>query len=189
VPFGRLITGFFILGSLKSVATEPERVDAATTLPTAATERPFFFEAHTMAKTAAADAFDFDSFDTATASEQGAEFEVIHPIQGGTGLFLRMKGTHSEQARTELKRIANRAKAARAGTVRKDDDDEGANFLASITVGWRSQDTQGNPRPVTLGGQEYPFNRDNAFQVYKKYPLVAEQASQFVFDAANFLKS
>lgn len=139
-------------------------------------------------KPTAADAFDFDSFDTATASEAGAEFEVIHPLNGPTGLFIRMKGTHSEQVKAELKRIANRAKAARAGTVRKDEEDEGPRFLASITVGWRSQDEKGEPRPVTLGGQEYPFNAENAFQVYKKYPLVAEQASRFVFDAANFLK-
>lgn len=141
-----------------------------------------------MAKTAAADAFDFDSFDTTTASEQGQEFEVQHPLTGPTGLFIRMKGTHSEQVKTELKRIANRAKAARAGTVRKDDEDEGARFLASITLSWRSQDANGNPRPVTLGGEELPFNTENAFQVYKKYPLVAEQASTFVFNAANFLK-
>lgn len=141
-----------------------------------------------MAKTTAADAFDFDSFNTTTASEQGQEFEVQHPFNGPTGLFIRMKGTHSEQVKTELKRIANRAKAARAGTVRKDDEDEGARFLASITLGWRSQDAKGDPRPVTLGGQEYPFNGENAFQVYKKYPLVADQASRFVFDAANFLK-
>lgn len=142
-----------------------------------------------MAKTATADAFDFDAFDTATNSEQGAEFEVMHPVTGPTGLFIRMKGTHSEQVKTELKRIANRAKAARAGTVRKDDEHEGARFLASITLGWRSVDREGNPRPVTLGGQEYPFNTENAFQAYKNYPLIAEQASTFVFNAANFLKS
>ena len=142
-----------------------------------------------MAKTTAVDAFDFDAFDTATASEQGAEFEVLHPIKGPTGLFIRMKGTHSEQVKTELKRIANRAKAARAGTVRKDDEDEGARFLSQITLGWRSQDSQGNPRPVTLAGEELPFSTENAFQVYKKYPIVAEQASMFVFDSANFLKN
>lgn len=141
-----------------------------------------------MAKTAAADAFDFDSFDTATASEQGQEFEVQHPLTGPTGLFIRMKGTHSEQVKTELKRIANRAKAARGGTVRKDDEDEGARFLASVTLGWRSVDQEGNPRPVTLGGTEFPFTQENAFTVYKKYPIVAEQASRFVFDSVNFLK-
>ena len=142
-----------------------------------------------MAKTATSDAFDFDAFDTATASEQGQEFEVMHPLNGPTGLFLRMKGTHSEQVKTELKRIGNRAKAARAGTVRKDDEDEGARFLAQITLGWRSQDSNGQPRPVTLGGEELPFSTENAFQVYKKYPLVAEQARDFVFNAANFLKN
>lgn len=141
-----------------------------------------------MAKTAAVDAFDFDCFDTSTASEHGQEFEVMHPINGPTGLFIRMKGTHSEQVKTELKRIANRAKAARAGTVRKDDEDEGARFLASITLGWRSVDKDGNQRPVTLGGEELPFTTENAFKVYKAYPLVAEQASAFVFNAANFLK-
>lgn len=141
-----------------------------------------------MAKTATADAFDFDAFDTSTASEQGQEFEVMHPLNGPTGMFLRLKGTHSEQTKTELKRIANRAKAARAGTVRKDDEDEGARFLASITLGWRSEDKEGKPRPVTLEGQELPFSTENAFKVYKKYPLVAEQVSNFVFNAANFLK-
>src|SRR5690554_4483284 len=105
-------------------------------------------------KPVAKKAFDFDSFDTATASEAGAEFEVIHPITGPTGLFIRMKGTHSDQVKTELKRIANRAKAARAGTVRKDEEDEGPRFLASITVGWRSEDDKGVDQPVTLGGEE-----------------------------------
>lgn len=141
-----------------------------------------------MAKTTTTSSFDFDSFNTATASEQGQEFEVIHPINGPSGLFVRVKGTHSEQVKAELKRIANRAKAARAGTVRKDDDDEGARFLASITVGWRSQDAEGNAEPVKLLGEDLPFSTENAFQVYKKYPLVAEQVSSFVFNAANFLK-
>lgn len=143
-----------------------------------------------MAKTdnQAADAFDLDAFDTKTASEAGQEFEVIHPINGPTGFFISMKGTHSEQVKTELKRIGNRAKAARAGTVRKDDEQEGARFLAGITTGWRSVDPNGNPRPVKLGGVELPFSHENAFTAYSKFPLVAEQASQFVFDSLNFLK-
>lgn len=141
-----------------------------------------------MTKAATKKAFDFAIFDTATASEQGQEFEVMHPLNGPTGLFIRMKGTHSEQVKTELKRIANRAKAARAGTVRKDDEDEGARFLASITLGWRSEDENGEAEPTELLGEALPFSTDNAFQVYKTYPLIAEQASRFVFDAANFLK-
>lgn len=141
-----------------------------------------------MTKAATTSAFDFDSFDTATASEQGQELEIIHPNLGPTGLFIRMKGTHSEQVKAELKRIANRAKAARAGTVRKDDDDEGARFLANITLGWRSQNTNGEPTPVELLGKELPFSIENAFQVYKKYPLVSDQVTKFVFNAANFLK-
>lgn len=142
-----------------------------------------------MTKAASIDAFDLDSFDTATASEQGQEFEIQHPINGPTGLFVRAKGTHSEQVKNKLKRINNRAKAARAGTVRKDDEDEGARFLAAITLGWRSADKQGKSRPVVLGGQEYPFSEENAFQAYKKFPIFAEQVSSFVFNFANFLKS
>lgn len=141
-----------------------------------------------MAKTPAMDAFDLDAFDTHTASEEGVEFEVEHPIKGPTGFFIRMKGTHSEKVKTELRRIQNMARSARAGTVRKGDEDEGARFLASITLGWRSVDGEGNPRPVTMAGEERPFSIENAFIVYKTYPLVAEQASKFVFNSANFLK-
>lgn len=134
------------------------------------------------------DAFDLAAFDTKAASEEGQEFEVQHPISGPTGFFIRMKGTHSEQVKAELKRITNRAKAARAGTVRKDDEQEGAKFLATVTLGWRSQGPDGKARPVTLGGVELPFNHENAQKVYTDYPLIAEQASRFVFDSVNFLK-
>lgn len=141
-----------------------------------------------MAKDAITDGFDLGAFDTKTVSEKGQEFEVQHPINGPTGFYIRMKGTHSDAVKTELKRIANRSKAARAGTVRKDEEEEGAKFLASITLGWRSEDKDGNARPVVLSGVEYPFNTENAKQLYLTFPLIAEQASRFVFDSANFLK-
>lgn len=128
--------------------------------------------------------FDFDSFDTATASEQGAELEVQHPVNGPTGLFIRVQGTNSERVKAELKRISNRAKASRNGTVRKDDEDEGPRFLAAITLGWRTQDGS----PVKLLGEELPFTPENAFRVYKGYPVIAAQVQAFVFDEANFIK-
>jgi hypothetical protein len=138
----------------------------------------------TKAATTKPTGFDFDAFNTTDASEQGAEFEVQHPVNGPTGLFISMNGTHSDRVKAELKRIGNRAKAARNGTVRKDDDDEGAKFLASVTLGWRTKDGS----PVTLLGEELPFSKENAFRVYKQYPLLAEQATAFVFQPANFLK-
>lgn len=138
----------------------------------------------TKAATTKPTSFDFDAFNTTDASEQGAEFEVQHPVNGPTGLFIRMCGTHSERVRTELKRINNRAKAARNGTLRRDDDLEGARFLAEITLGWRTADGS----PVTLLGEELPFSKENAFKVFSKYQLIAEQASAFVFRPENFLK-
>lgn len=129
-----------------------------------------------------AGAFDFDLMNSTSASEQGAEFEVQHPVNGPTGLFIRMNGAHSERVKAELRRISTRAKAARSA---RNDEDEGARFLASVTIGWRSADGS----PVTLLGEELPFSIENAIRVYKEYPVIAEQASRFVFDVANFMKS
>lgn len=134
------------------------------------------------------DAFDIGTFDTKTAAEAGQEFEVMHPHTGGTGFFIRMRGTHSEKAKTELRRIMNRSKAARGGAARNDDEEEGARFLASLTVSWRSEDKKGKPRPVTIGGKELPFSQENALKVYLDYPLIAEQAQEFALAPENFIR-
>ena len=128
--------------------------------------------------------FDFDSFNTKDASEQGAEVEIIHPETGPTGLFIRVKGPHSSEVRAQLGRIRLRAQAASKGTFRKDDEQEGPEFLATITIGWRTADGS----PVKLLGEDLPFSKDNAIKVYTNYSLIADQVAAFVFQPTNFLK-
>jgi len=134
------------------------------------------------------DSFDLGSFDTKTASEAGQEFEIIHPTHGGTGFFITTLGTHSQRVQTELKRIQNRANAARKGTVRRGEEEEGAQFLADVTTSWRSADRQGKERPVTLNGEVVEFSNANAKRMYLEFPLIAGQVTEHVLDSANFLK-
>lgn len=118
---------------------------------------------------------DLDLFDTRTRSEQGEEVQIQHPVHGPTDIFISVLGRDSEKVRAHLKRMQ-----ARKRTTGKSEEKEGAEFLASITLGWRG---------ISKEGKSYEFSFQNAVDLYMSYELVSGQVAAFVFDQTNFLKS
>lgn len=121
--------------------------------------------------------FDLSRFDTKARSEQGEEIQIIHPTDGATDIYIRVLGRDSEKVKAHIKRMNLRRNAGR--TVNKNEEREGAEFLASITLGWRG---------IMKDGAPYEFNYDNAVEMYMNYDLVSTQVAAFVFDQVNFLK-
>ncbi len=130
-----------------------------------------------MTKATQAAGFDLGLFDTKAKAEQGVELEIQHPKQGPTGIFIQVMGRDSEKVKAHIKRMNLRRNAGR--TVNNNEEREGAEFLASITLGWRG---------ITKDGAPYEFNYDNAVDLYMNYDLVSTQVAAFVFDQVNFLK-
>lgn len=130
-----------------------------------------------MSKTAQAAGFDLSLFDTKIKSEQGEEVQIVHPTHGATDIRIRVLGRDSEKVKAHIKRMNLRRNAGR--TVNKNEEREGAEFLASITLGWSG---------ITRNGEPYEHTHDNAVDLYMNYDLVSTQVAAFVFDQTNFLQ-
>lgn len=149
---------------------------------------------------------DIADLNTTTASDKGAEVELLHPItQAPLGLFVTVLGKHSQIFRDHIREKVNtriraesmaskRGKQAPLSTAEEVERDA-IELIVLCTTGWRSQsrDAKGNfvegtaSPNWTLGGEELPFTVQNAIRVYTDILWIREQVDNAIGDLENFI--
>lgn len=129
---------------------------------------------------------DLKQFDTRPLANAGVEIELKDLRTGkGSGAFITVVGTDSDVF-SELIVTRSRTMAdaiTRNGgkpLERKLLDELTAETLAGCTLGWR---------PMTLGGEGFPFSYDNAKYLYANFPAIREQINTEIADRSNFIKA
>lgn len=141
---------------------------------------------------------DIGEIDTASASDAGADMELLHPIsQEPTGIFFTMLGKHGEVFRDTVrervnKRVKQESLASRKGKpleprTAEEVEREAIELLAAMTIGWHAGDKAEQVIPFL--GEQLPFNTANALRVYRERLWVREQADAFIGDLENFIKA
>ena len=138
--------------------------------------------------------FDLNVFDTVSASNQGAELHLLHPVtklptyadkEETKPLIISLLGTDSD---LYTKEIQKKAKQYRRNTAKNKVDDidfeksvrESCEMYAKLTTGFKN--IPGDNK------KELEFSFDNAFALYMKYKDIRVQVGDFIADQANFIK-
>lgn len=144
-------------------------------------------------------AFDLDALDTVTASNAGAEFEIMNPAtKAKTGIFWTVLGMDSEVFQGIVKDRSdddNRAAAmaARAGEelpVRTADQISARNveLLTACSTGWRTV-VDGVSHPfIVLKGERLEFTVANVSRVLRDFPQIRKQVDSAVGNLSLFIK-
>ena len=124
-------------------------------------------------------------FDTKTKANAGVEVELTSPRTfEGTGVFITVHGTDSDQFRKASAEMARRTlelSQAGGGKVDQEQRDElQANLLAACTSGWRGLEDD---------GKEIPFAKAKAAQIYLSHPVIREQVDSAIANRQAFLKA
>ena len=141
------------------------------------------------------DVFDLSGFDTVSASDRGAECELLTLKTGEpSGVFIKVLGSDSTEWREHIneranKRLAAQFRAQRGGakvsdvpTV-EDATRDAILLLTRCTIGWRT----GDKPTITYKGEELAFSAANAERVYTELPAVRQQIDEFIGDMGNFI--
>lgn len=128
---------------------------------------------------------DLATLNTAAQAEQGAWLTLRHP---GTGedlpIQIRLAGKDSKAWRDAERDFSDRRleeiqKKGKLGKVKTAQIEErGIRLLALATLEWKG---------VELDGKPLECVRQNAIEIYTRFPWIAEQADEFVGDRANFI--
>lgn len=127
---------------------------------------------------------DLSNYDTSKGAAAGAAMVLYAPDGKPTDITFTLRGTDSpayQQARREQAdaRMEEMSRRGLRGVQLRDVEDGALELLAAVTVGWT--DT------LLVDGEAYPFNRDNAIKLYKRFPWIREQVEAFIANRANFL--
>ncbi|WP_417292939.1 hypothetical protein [Desulfovibrio porci] len=122
---------------------------------------------------------DLASLDTAALCDQGAELELNNPATGEPlGVYLTLAGVDSKTFRNALGAVAGKRAKRRGSPTIEEIRAEDVELAARCTLAWRN---------VVVDGQELPCTLDNARQVYRRFPWMREQASNFAGDRGSYL--
>jgi hypothetical protein len=150
-----------------------------------------------MAKIAA---IDFDSLDTAAASEQPYEFELTHPsTKEGLGVFVSVVGPESAEFKNRVRREVNRNRRREFEAKRKgkeaepstleEDEAFSISLVADLVKGWRTV-TNGTSEPVVIWkGEKLEFNEANLTRWLTHFSWVRKQIDDASGELENFLKN
>lgn len=130
---------------------------------------------------------DILSINTVAHANQGVPLELRGPdgaplLADGKPVTITLLGEDSEVMTKFSNEQANRylrqqgqtvvtAEGARANTIDR---------LATATVGWSG---------FSIGGEEWPCDREHARKLYTEFPWIRDQAAVFIADRANFTKA
>lgn len=128
--------------------------------------------------------FDITALDVTAHSEDGVDVPIVNPRTGeATGLVIKVQGAFSERFQELMarrkKRQAMREKSAVARAMSADDDDDTAEVLAEVTLGWTN---------MVEAGKDIAFSKAEARRVYEKYPVIRGQVLTAAIDVGNFIK-
>ncbi|WP_342049875.1 MULTISPECIES: hypothetical protein [unclassified Cupriavidus] len=126
-----------------------------------------------------------ESLNLVKASESGYEFELKNSDGVGLGVFITVRGDHSDKVKAADRQKINERRerayiAAKKGETMGPDpieDDEARAVENAIlrTISWK--------------GLDEPFNADNARLLYTVNPEVRAQVFAAAAESANFLKA
>lgn len=123
--------------------------------------------------------FDLNTMDTVALAENGGTLEVLHPVTGERlGISINLVGADSAKFKAARNAQIRKRIGKRGLTDPEVLDDDDARLLAACTLDWSG---------VEMNGQSVEFSEKAAFDLYKRFPWLREQAAAFVGDRANFL--
>ena len=152
------------------------------------------------------EAFDLGALDTRETSEAGARIDILHPInKEPTGIFIVVKGRHSQTFRDIIKdradkRIQADASARERGkptAIRTAEDIERdtIELFAACTIEWGTdiKDAKGEVVKtvsyINLKGEKLECNVPNAIRLYTEMLWLREQLDDGIGDLENFIKA
>lgn len=131
---------------------------------------------------------DLSSIDTVAGSNEGFEVQIYHPgTNEDLGITINILGKDSDEfqkvSRAQSKK--RMAKLAKGGGFRtsvisvEEIDRDGLELLAACTKSWSG---------VIVEGKTVECNKDNAIDLYERFPWIKEQVDAAMGDRANFIK-
>ena len=128
-------------------------------------------------------------FDTVSACNKGFEVELLLPNGDGSGIFISVLGTDSDEYKKyerEQREYMNRKimLARKRGQDLKLDsaemsEEKEIKLLTRITTGWRNM-------PSLTGDGLLEYNKENVTLVYYKFPSIKRQVDEASGDMQNF---
>ncbi len=127
-------------------------------------------------------------FDTVSACNKGARIELLDPEGDGSGIFISILGTDSDEFKNiekEQRDYMNRKimlARKRGQDLRLDSaemsDEKEIDMLSRITTGWEN-----------MPDEFEVFSKEAAQALYKKYPSIRRQMNDASGDMQNFTMS
>lgn len=136
---------------------------------------------------------DLGKLNVAASSDEGAEMKLKHPVDGSTlkgedgkPYFIKLAGKYSQVYKKAERAVMDRRISQSAGRRKAkiqaaQIEEEEAESLARCVISWN----------VMVDGKIPTCNFDEAFAFFMdpRFAFVREQASEFVDDASNFMKT
>jgi hypothetical protein len=128
---------------------------------------------------------DLSKLDFSEAPAQ--KMHLTHPVSGdrlknddGEDIVIYLYGSDSDRFRSAVRSFGNKRLNAKKNAKQSIEELEEttARILAIATAGWEN---------IVLNGKEVDYSEKNAFELYKDYSWIREQADEFVNERSNFL--
>ncbi|QOZ25275.1 hypothetical protein [Bradyrhizobium sp. CCBAU 51753] len=140
--------------------------------------------------------FDLNTIEMRCHAETGVNFEILHPKTGkpivdgdGKTLWINMSGSDASRIKSAVdERAAKREAEAKAAAAKnelvplrtwQDNEDDMIEDLVLLTNGWSDN--------WVLDGKPFPFSKENAAILYRRFPEIAAQMTSRVTVRLNFL--
>lgn len=145
------------------------------------------------------DAIDFDTLDTAAASEKTFEFELVHPgTKKPLGVFLGVIGPESKAFKDRVRREVNRDRRKAFEATRKnkgavepntieEDEASGVSMIADLVKSWRTVTDGKSENVIIWKGEKLPFTSDNLTRWLANFQWVIPQINDVTNEIGNFL--
>lgn len=128
---------------------------------------------------------DLAQLDVAAVADQGAWLTLKHPTTGDDlPVKIKLAGRDSKLWRDAERayadnRLERMQRNGKIGTIKTADvERRGLRLLATVTMAWENVEIDGKPVQCT---------KEQAEQLYARFPWIAEQVDEFVGDRSNFL--
>jgi len=135
---------------------------------------------------------DLEKFDFTAHASNGADMHVVHPIteepmyHDGKPVIITLIGSDAAVLRDEMKRRARlQMRKAKDPNKREDVDFDEVEKTSAEIIALATQSWYG----LTQDGEEIPFSREKAIELYMKYPWLRQQCDTFVAERSNFYKA
>jgi hypothetical protein len=136
--------------------------------------------------------YDIGKMEIRKFSESGIDFQVEHPMDGPIfddkkkALTINLSGADSSRIKAAVRERQKKQQAQVEETkkpIEYDDqmrEDENIEDLVTLTNGWSDN--------WELDGQPFPFSKDNAAKLYRRFPDIAAWATSKVTTRINFMQ-